>query len=83
MPLTGSSQTGREPDQDFYIACNAWREALAFRVPPSPSGRPWRRIIDTALASPLDIVEVDQGLRVPVGSRYPLAPHSLVVMVTG
>src|SRR5439155_3669044 len=76
------SQTGREPDQDFYIACNAWREALAFRVPPSPSGRPWRRVIDTALAAPLDIVDAEQGLRVMPASRYPLAPFSLIVFVT-
>ena len=40
------SQTGREPDRDFYIACNAWVEALPFRLPPSPSGKRWRRTID-------------------------------------
>ena len=55
------SQTGREPDRDFYVACNAWQEPLPFRVPPSPSGRPWRRVVDTALASPLDIVGAGRG----------------------
>src|SRR5207253_3942001 len=30
------SQTGREPDQDLYVACNAWREAVPFRIPASP-----------------------------------------------
>jgi len=75
------SLTGREPDRDFYVACNAWRDAIAFRIPPSPSGRPWRRAIDTALPSPLDIVGLDEGLRVPVLSVYPVAPHSLIVLV--
>jgi isoamylase len=77
------SQTGREPDQDFYIACNAWRESLAFQLPPSPSGRPWRRIIDTALAPPQDIVDAEEGLRLMGGSRYPLAPYSMLVLVSG
>src|SRR6185503_4313943 len=31
------NQTGREPDRDFYVACNAWSEPLWFGVPPSPS----------------------------------------------
>src|SRR5207253_6729254 len=50
------SQTDREPDSDFYVACNASSEPLLFRIPRPPSGRSWRRIVDTALASPQDIV---------------------------
>jgi glycogen operon protein len=75
------SLTAREPDRDFYIACNAWREAIPFRVPPSPNGRPWRRAIDTALPSPLDIVGLDEGPRVPALSGYPVAAHSMVVLI--
>ena len=30
-------------DTDFYVAMNAWREPLRFRIPPSPTRRPWRR----------------------------------------
>jgi isoamylase len=76
------SLTGREPDRDFYIICNAWREPLGFRVPRSPSGRPWRRVVDTALPSPLDIVEDDAGPQVAADSRYTAAPYSLVVLMT-
>jgi glycogen operon protein len=76
------SLTGREPDQDFYCAFNAWKEPLSFRIPPSPSGRAWRRIIDTALASPLDIVDAEEGPRVPAGMNYVLAPYSVVVLMT-
>src|SRR5262249_49430109 len=58
------TQTGREPDCDFYVALNAWRERLPFRVPPSPTGRPWHRVADTAQPSPLDIMAEDAAPRV-------------------
>jgi glycogen operon protein len=74
-------QTGREPDRDFYMAFNAWQEALPFVVAPAPQGRPWRRVIDTALAPPLDVVGLDQGPLVPAGSVYPVAPFALVVLI--
>jgi glycogen operon protein len=76
-------RTGREPDRDFYLAFNAWREALTFTIPPAPQGRPWRRAVDTALASPLDIVPLDQGPVVPEWSAYSVAPFSLVVLIGG
>jgi isoamylase len=75
-------KTGREPDRDFYMAFNAWREPLSFLIPPSPQGRSWRRIIDTAMAPPLDIVGVEEGLSVAAGSTYHLAAYSLVVMIS-
>jgi glycogen operon protein len=75
-------QTGREPDRDFYVACNAWQDSLPFRVPLSPSARPWRRAVDTMLASPLDIVGLDEGPRVPHNSVYTVGPHALVVLIS-
>jgi glycogen operon protein len=76
------SLTGREPDRDFYVAFNAWREPIAFRIPLSPSGRTWRRVVDTALASPLDIVGEDEGPQVPPQSLYPVAPHSAIILIS-
>jgi glycogen operon protein len=76
------SQTGREPDRDLYVSCSAWREPLLFRVPRSPSGKAWRRAVDTALPSPQDIVPLDEGPRVLPGSIYVVAPYSLVVLVS-
>jgi isoamylase len=75
-------RSGGAPDRDFYVACNAWREALPFRAPLSPSGRRWRRLIDTALPSPNDLVPEDAGPEVPPGAVYPVAPHSLVVYLS-
>jgi glycogen operon protein len=74
-------RTGREPDRDLYVAFNAWIDPLPFKVPVAPQGRPWRRVIDTALASPLDIVGLDEGPQVPVHSVYAVAAHSAVVLI--
>jgi glycogen operon protein len=76
------SLTGREPDRDFYVALSAWREPLSFHIPPSASRRPWRRVVDTALAAPLDIVPVEQGPVIPAGSAYVLAPYSVLVLIS-
>jgi glycogen operon protein len=75
-------QTGREMDSDFYVALNAWMDPLPFRVPPSPSGRPWRRVVDTALASPLDIVDEMSAPPVPFDMRYLVAPYATVVLIS-
>jgi isoamylase len=74
--------TGREPDRDFYMAFNAWQEALPFVVPPAPQGKRWRRVIDTAMAPPLDIVGLDEGPEVLAGFAYAVAPYSVVVMIS-
>ena len=75
-------KTGREPDRDFYMAFNAWREPLQFVVPPSPQGKRWRRAIDTAMAAPLDIVGLDEGPEARTHEAYAVAPHSVVVLIS-
>lgn len=75
-------KTGREPDEDFYIAFNAWSDPLPFVIPPSFQHRPWRRCIDTALASPLDIVRPSSGPVIEVGSQYLVAAFSMIVLIT-
>ncbi len=76
------NQTGREPDRDFYVACNALPEPVRFRIPRSPSGQPWRRIVDTALAGPLDIVAAALGQKVPVNSSYRVAPFATIILMS-
>lgn len=75
------ARTGREPDADFYVACNAAAEPQGFRIPPSPSDRPWRRVVDTALPSPQDIISSVEGVPVRVNSTYNVAPFSLIVLL--
>jgi glycogen operon protein len=74
--------TGRERDLDFYVAINGGREPAPFTVPPAPNGRPWRRVVDTALAPPLDIVAEDEGPVVPVGATYTLPPLAMAVLIS-
>jgi len=71
----------RAQDRDFYVACNAWRDALTFRIPPAPSGRLWHRIVDTALPSPEDIVPLDEGPEIPAGGLYASRPFSLIILI--
>jgi glycogen operon protein len=74
-------QTGRELDRDFYIAFNAWKEAVRFTVPPAPQGKPWRRRVDTSLAPPLDVAALDSGPVIHAWSGYALAPYSLLILI--
>jgi glycogen operon protein len=74
-------KTEREPDRDFYMAFNAWQEAIPFTIPPAAQGRHWHRVVDTALAPPLDIVSDDQGPVVDCGTAYQVSPFSLLVLV--
>ena len=76
------TQTDRELDRDFYVACNGWCESIDFRIPPSPTGRTWRRVIDTSLLSPFDILALDEGPPVAVGTTYPVLAHSIVVLIS-
>jgi glycogen operon protein len=69
-------------DNDFYVALNAWHEMLKFRIPPSPTRRPWRRVIDTYRPSPEDFLAEGEGPIVPVGELYTLPPFSMLVLVS-
>jgi glycogen operon protein len=80
--------TGREGevdyqiDTDFYVVMNTWSEALRFRVPPSPTRRRWRRLIDTSLPSPEDFVPEGEGPLVSEGTQYLVAPFSMLVLIS-
>jgi isoamylase len=74
--------TGREPDRDFYLAFTSWHKPTPFLVPPSAQGKPWRRLIDTGLPSPDDIVGDGEGPLVPAGKKYALAPYSMLVLMS-
>ncbi len=69
-------------DTDFYVAFNAWRETLRFRVPPAPTRRRWRRVIDTSLPSPADFLPEGEGPLVAPGEVYPLPPFAALVLVS-
>ena len=47
---------GFQDEPDVHVMLNMYWEPLAFDIPPVP-GRAWRRVVDTALATPDDIAE--------------------------
>ena len=59
-----------EPGRD----ANAWWEPLTFAVP----GRgPWRRVVDSSLPPPDDIVDRPGG---PIGATYVVGPRTVVIL---
>ncbi len=60
-----------------HIILNAYWEPLEFEVPPATG--PWRRWIDTSLASPQDIVDWKKAPSVH-GRTYGAGPRSVVVL---
>jgi glycogen operon protein len=67
-------------DCDFYAAFHSGRDAQPFHIPPSPSSRPWRRLVDTALASPQDILTPEAAPRVEFCTMYAVAPYSMILL---
>jgi glycogen operon protein len=75
--------TGRgEADCDFYVAMNTRPDGLKFRVPPAPTGRRWHRVADTAKPGPDDFLPEGEGPVVAPGEIYPVAPFSLILLVS-
>jgi isoamylase len=64
-------------DDDIYVMINAYWEALEFEVQEG-TAREWRRIVDTALASPDDFSESGRPL---AQSKCVVAPRSIVVLL--
>jgi glycogen operon protein len=64
-----------------YIILNAYWEPLEFELPPTGNGNatPWRRWIDTALDSPLDIVPWQTAKPIR-GDMYRAESRSVVVL---
>lgn len=80
--------TGREGDPDyeidcdFYVAFNAWSGPVTFRVPPAPTRRRWRLLIDTARPSPDDLLDEGTGPVVPDGTGYEVGPFAVLVLLS-
>jgi glycogen operon protein len=69
-------------DRDIYVAMNAYTQPLDFRIPAAPSGRSWRRVVDSALRSPDDIIEEDRAPRVSVRHAYRVQAHAMIILVS-
>ena len=69
-------------DCDFYVAINGGDVATAFKIPTSPQRKKWRRVVDTFQASPQDFVAEGEGPVVAEGSRYPVGPFALLILIS-
>jgi glycogen operon protein len=63
----------------FHIMINAYWEPLAFELPQSEEGADWRRWIDTSVASPNDISEMEEAPAI-AGPTYLVQSHSIVCL---
>ena len=70
-----------ESGEHLHVMLNAYWEPLAFALPATATGRAWRRLVDTALATPQDLcdppVVLDAGQQ-----QYACQPRSSVVLVS-
>ena len=73
--LHGASQR----DQDLYVMINSYWEDLDFRVQEGEGGQ-WRRVVDTGLDSPLDILEPGSEISLP-SLDYRVAARSVVILL--
>ena len=64
-------------DVDIFAIFNAYWDQLSFRLPASN----WRRVVDTSLASPLDIVE-ETAAPLHDSRSYGVGPRSVVVLIS-
>lgn len=64
-----------------FVIFNAYWESLAFEIPPAPVGPEphWRRIVDTALDTPLDATVDGEGPAI-ISPNYLVQPRSIVLM---
>ena len=74
------AMTFRAGDRAAHVICNAWWDPLEFELPDPGDGRTWRRVIDTNLPAPDDLV-VDAAAGAAVDASYRIAGRSIVVLV--
>ncbi len=65
-------------DVDIFAIFNAYWEPLSFRLPASSR---WKRVADTSLQGPLDIVE-DTAAALHEAEFYSAGPRSVVVLIS-
>jgi len=65
-------------DQSFYVIANADHQQRRFDLPPAQA---WKRVVDTSLPSPDDLVSEDAA---PLcqSAAYSVAAHSVVILIS-
>jgi isoamylase len=68
-------------DDDIYLIANAHWETHVFELPRLPSGRSWRRFVDTEREPPEDVAEPGKEPALRAQRSYTVGPRSTVVLV--
>ena len=71
---------GEHLQPDLYVIFNAHWEAQRFHLPASPGN--WRRLVDTNLPSPRDIVEDRDAVPLNPNDHYIATPRSTVILIS-
>jgi isoamylase len=71
---------GEHGQPDLYVVFNAHWEAHRFQLPSHPGH--WRRLVDTNLPTPHDIVEDREAVSLNPGDHYIVTPRSVVILVS-
>jgi glycogen operon protein len=74
---------GAHGQPDLYVLFNAHWDWQKFTLPPYGGSWDWKRLVDTNLPSPDDIVEVRDAVPLRPGDQYLAAPRSSVILVAG
>lgn len=76
-----AKEDGHEADNDIYMAFNSSLHNYNITLPESPSGKPWKRIIDTSLPFQHDIVDESDGV-ILEENKYHLKKQSTLVLIS-
>ncbi len=84
---TGQARTlafqmhGRHAQPDIYVLFNAHWQWQSFALPPHEGERHWRRLVDTRLTSPGDVVEEEDAVPLEPADHYNAGPRSTVILI--
>jgi len=71
---------GEHGQPDLYVIFNAHWESQRFNLPHEGKWR-WKRLVDTNLSSPDDIVEETQAVQLHPADHYLMSPRSAVILI--
>jgi isoamylase len=67
---------------DLYVMFNAHWEQKKFLLPPHGGQWRWRRLVDTNLLAPEDLVEEKDAIQLKPADHYTCFPRSTVILIS-
>jgi isoamylase len=74
---------GGHGQPDIYVAFNAHWEWQKVSLPQHQGRLRWKRLVDTNLAAPLDIVEEKDAIALSPADHYVMSPRSTIILISG